>query len=130
MSEKAFRLCNRNLKEGCYESDTRAVGVSRRSLAYQVVVVVFIMCMMAGCASVRLVACESNPHEHEVFVEKCGWTSDMEGGKTEIRVAQRETIGAVNVHFNYLYALGTVLSLGHWIPFQITYEVNQHEQTH
>jgi len=91
---------------------------------------VLLSCLLVGCASVRLVARESDPYEKEILVEKCGWSLDMEGGKTEIRVAQRETIGAVKVHSNFLYALGTVLSLGHWIPFQITYEVNQNEQTH
>ena len=51
----------------------------------------------------------------------------MEGETKEVRVGERETIGAVKVHMNYLYALGTVLSLGHWMPFDITCEVNKCE---
>lgn len=105
-------------------------GIFRRSIASSALCIVPLLCLLVGCASVRLVARESNPYENEVFVEKCGWSLDMEGGKMEIRVAQRETIGAVNVHYNYLYALGTVLSFGHWIPFQITYEVNKNGQAH
>ena len=78
-----------------------------------------------GCASVRLVAREMNPQEKETFVNECGWSEDLEGGKTEIRVGERETLGAVKFHTNYLYALGSVLSFGIWIPFDITYEVNK-----
>jgi len=80
---------------------------------------------LAGCASVRVVARETNPVEKEIFVEKCGWSSDLEGKKTEIRVSERGTIGAVTVHYNFFYALGTLVSLGHWMPFQITCEVNE-----
>ena len=80
---------------------------------------------LSGCASVRVVARETNPVEKEIFVEQCGWSSDLEGKKTEIRVSERGTIGAVTVHYNFFYALGTLVSLGHWMPFQITYEVNE-----
>ena len=80
---------------------------------------------VAGCASVRLVANEDNPTEVETLVERCGWNLDEEEETKEIRVGGRETIGAVKVHMNYFYALGTVLSLGHWMPFDITYEVNK-----
>lgn len=78
-----------------------------------------------GCASVRIVARETNPQEKETFVNECGWSMDLEGGKTEIRVGERETLGAVKLHTNYLYALGSVLSFGIWMPFDITYEVNK-----
>ena len=50
---------------------------------------------------------------------------DLEGGKTEIRVGGRETLGAVKLHTNYLYALGSVFTFGIWMPFDITYEVNK-----
>ena len=78
-----------------------------------------------GCASVRLVARETNLQEKESFVNECGWSTDLEGGKTEIRVGERETLGAVRLHTNYLYALGSVLSFGIWMPFDMTYEVNK-----
>ena len=81
--------------------------------------------IVTGCASVRLVARETNPQEKEAFVNECGWNMDLEGGKTEIRVGGRETIGAVKLHTNYLYALGSVLTFGIWMPFDITYEVNK-----
>jgi hypothetical protein len=87
--------------------------------------VVIAALIMMGCASVRLVARETNPKEKEAFVNECGWSMDLEGGKTEIRVGERETLGAVKLHTNYLYALGSVLSLGIWMPFDITYEVNK-----
>ncbi len=48
---------------------------------------------LAGCASVRVVARETNPVEKEIFVEKCGWSSDLEVNKTEVRVSDRGTIG-------------------------------------
>ena len=80
---------------------------------------------LAGCASVRVVARETNPVEKEIFVEKCGWSSNLEVNKTEVRVSDRGTIGAVTVHYNFFYALGTLISLGHWMPFQITCEVNE-----
>ena len=80
---------------------------------------------LSGCASVRVVARETNPMEKEIFVEQCGWSPDLEGRETEIRVSERGTIGAVTVHYNFFYALGTLVSLGHWMPFQITCEVNE-----
>ncbi len=80
---------------------------------------------LSGCASVRVVARETNPVEKEIFIEQCGWSSDLEGKKTEVRVSERGTIGAVTVHYNFFYALGTLVSLGHWMPFQITCEVNE-----
>ena len=48
---------------------------------------------LSGCASVRVVARETNPVEKEIFVEQCGWSSDLEGKKTEVRVSERGTIG-------------------------------------
>ena len=81
--------------------------------------------IVTGCASVRLVVRETNPQEKEAFVNECGWSIDLEGGKTERRVGERETLGAVKLHTNYIYALGTVLSFGIWMPFDITYEVNK-----
>jgi hypothetical protein len=81
--------------------------------------------IVTGCASVRLVARETNPQEKESFVNECGWSMDLEGGKTEIRVGGRETLGAVKFHTNYLYALGSVFTFGIWMPFDITYEVNK-----
>ena len=83
--------------------------------------------LVVGCASVRLVARENDPTEKEILIERCGWNLDEEGETKEVRVGERETIGAVKVHMNYLYALGTVLSLGHWMPFDVTYEVNKYE---
>ena len=88
-------------------------------------IVVIAVLIATGCASVRLVARETNPQEKETFVNECGWSMDLEGGKTEIRVGERETLGAVKLHTNYLYALGSVLSFGIWMPFDITYEVNK-----
>ena len=41
------------------------------------------------------------------------------------RVSERGNLGAVTVHYNFFYALGTLVSLGHWMPFQITCEVNE-----
>ena len=87
--------------------------------------VVGVAFIVTGCASVRLVARETNPQEKEAFVNECGWSKDLEGGKTEIRVGGRETLGVVKFHTNYLYALGSVLSFGIWMPFDITYEVNK-----
>ena len=83
---------------------------------------------LSGCASVRLVGREINPEEKEVFIEQCGWSYDLEGNSTEIRVGRRETIGAVTVHYNLFYALGTLISLGHWMPFQLTYELNEYKE--
>ena len=90
-------------------------------------VVASLVGLVVGCASVRLVARENDPTEKEILIERCGWNLDEEGETKEVRVGERETIGAVKVHMNYLYALGTVLSLGHWMPFDITYEVNKYE---
>ena len=87
--------------------------------------VVIAALIMTGCASVRLVARETNPPEKETFVNECGWSMDLKGGKTEIRGGELETLGAVKLHTNYLYALGSVLSFGIWMPFDITYEVNK-----
>ncbi len=92
---------------------------------YELICVAMAVLLFAGCASVRIVAREENPTEKEVFVEQCGWSYDLEGGKREIRVGDRETIGAVTIHYNWFYALGTFFSCGHWMPFQITYEVNE-----
>ena len=44
--------------------------------------VVIAALIMTGCASVRLVARETNPQEKETFVNECGWSMDLEGGKT------------------------------------------------
>ena len=90
-----------------------------------IVAVAVMLSLFMGCASVRVVARETNPVEKEIFVEKCGWSSDLEGNKTEVRVSDRGTIGAFTVHYNFFYALGTLISCGHWMPFQITCEVNE-----
>lgn len=89
------------------------------------VVVLVALAVFSGCVSVRYVARETDPREVESFEELCGWSLDLEGGKREIRVAKRETIGAFKVRTNYWYALITVLSAGHWMPVDVIYEVNQ-----
>mgnify|MGYP003312373586 CR=1 FL=1 len=89
------------------------------------VVVLAVLAVFSGCVSVRYVARETDPREVESFEELCGWSLDLEGGKREIRVAKRETIGAFKVRTNYWYALITVLSAGHWMPVDVIYEVNQ-----
>ena len=91
-----------------------------KSLILSIIVITF-----AGCASVRIVGRESNPTEIESFPVLCGWTRDLEGGKKTIKLHDRATIGSVKMHSCYLYAWGTVLSFGLWIPFDVTYEVNQ-----
>jgi len=80
---------------------------------------------LVGCASVRVVGRESNPAEKEEISNVCGWTCDLEGGKKTIELPDRATIGSVEMHSSYWYAWGTVLSFGLWIPFDMTYEVNQ-----
>ena len=80
---------------------------------------------LAGCASVRVIGRESNPSERECFSNVRGWTWDLEGGKKTIDLPDRATIGSVAMHSSYWYAWGTVLTFGWWIPFDITYEVNQ-----
>lgn len=87
--------------------------------------VVSLVGLAVGCASVRLVARENDLTEKEILIERCGWNLDEEDETKEVRVGERETIGSVKVHMNYLYAIGAVLSLGHWMPFDITYEVNK-----
>lgn len=89
-------------------------------------VVGLLMVAVAGCASVRIVGREENPKEIERFAAPGGWSWDLEGGKEEIPLPDdRATLGSVELHSSYWYAWGTVLTFGWWIPFDITYEVNQ-----
>lgn len=80
---------------------------------------------VSGCASVRIVGREDNPAEVERFVNTVGWSLDLEGGRMQVQLPERATLGAVEVHSSYWYAWGTVLTFGLWIPCDMTYEVNR-----
>lgn len=122
-----YSLCVRNcssIRLQARDIINKTIGGKMRLKRTMTSAVLVTMAFASGCASLRLVAREKSPHEKEIFVEQCGWDLDLEGGKKEIRVSERGTIGAVHIHTNYFYALMTVISLGHWMPFDVRYEVN------
>lgn len=91
----------------------------------KVIIVCLVTALAIGCAKVRVVGHETDPVEHEIVVHRFGWNLNDASETREIRVGRGKTIGAVKVSMNYFQALGTVLTFGLWMPFDLTWEVNR-----
>ena len=91
----------------------------------KIAVVVATVAAVTGCAKVRIVGREIDPTEEQRVIHRCGWNVRGEDETSEIRVERGKTLGAVKVSMNYLHALGTVLTLGLWMPIDLTWEVNR-----
>ena len=94
-------------------------------MTFKTILACLIMASSVGCAKVRIVGREIDPVVTERTIHRCGWNLNDEDETTEIRVSRLGTIGSVKVSMNYFQALGTVLSFGLWMPFNLTWEVNR-----
>ena len=93
--------------------------------ALKTVAIVVISAAVLGCAKVRVVGREIDPIEESRVIHRCGWNFRGESETEMLHVEHGKTIGAVKVSMNYFQALGTVLTFGLWMPFDLTWEVNR-----